>query len=220
MNQYHLDRLRLGWRTEPFPHTVAERLFDPALVAECAAEARAIPPEAWHRFRNELEVKDAAPFASGGPALARMRAELEALAPTLEALCGIPGLQYAPDGGGVHSIPPGGYRGVHRDFNRSSTGLWRRVNVLVYLQQHWQDTWGGHLQLEYRDGDGVAAATPPVYVRPDAGRTVVFVCGPHSWHGHPYPHRAPVPRLSVAAYYFTVEPPEGVEVPAHSTVFV
>jgi hypothetical protein len=52
------------------------------------------------------------------------------------------------EGGGVHAIAPGGYLKVHTDFPFHRTmRLWRRVNVLLYLNDEWDDSWGGHLEL-------------------------------------------------------------------------
>lgn len=217
VDQYQLDRLQLHWRDQPFGHAAVPSMWPAAVLEAARLEVESIPPQRWHHFRNGLEVKDAVDFRQVPRwchGILEMQARLEALAPTLSALTGIPGLQYSPLGGGVHSIPPGGLLGIHRDFNRDEAGLWRRVNVLVYLQPEWDDSWGGHLQLH-----GDPHAPPDVWVAPRANTTVVFVCGPDSWHGHPEPHIAPVPRLSLAAYYFTREPPGGVEQPSHSTVF-
>jgi len=49
-------------------------------------------------------------------------------------------------------------------------------------------------------------------------RTVLFRTGEDSWHGHPEPLEGDAERRSLAAYYFTADPPPG-SAPAHSTVF-
>ena len=49
---------------------------------------------------------------------------------------------------GVHVIPQGGYLKVHTDFPfHSALRLWRRVNVLLYLNVDWESAWSGDLQL-------------------------------------------------------------------------
>jgi Rps23 Pro-64 3,4-dihydroxylase Tpa1-like proline 4-hydroxylase len=38
----------------------------------------------------------------------------------------------------------GGFLRVHADFNKyPQCGLERRVNVFLFLNEHWDDTWGG-----------------------------------------------------------------------------
>jgi Rps23 Pro-64 3,4-dihydroxylase Tpa1-like proline 4-hydroxylase len=53
-------------------------------------------------------------------------------------------------------------------------------------------------------------------IAPEFNRTVIFETSDHSWHGHPVP--ADRWRKSVAAYFFTDEPPEGYH-SDHSTVW-
>ena len=69
---------------------------------------------------------------------------------SLENLTGIKDLM--PDwgfaGGGMHNIESGGKLAVHSDFNNHPYGLgWRRINLLVYLNEDWQKEWGGTLQV-------------------------------------------------------------------------
>jgi Rps23 Pro-64 3,4-dihydroxylase Tpa1-like proline 4-hydroxylase len=114
-------------------------------------------------------------------------------------------------GGGYHLIPPGdGRLALHIDFNRSpDTGLFRRLNFLVFLNEGWDDP-GGRLQLG-DDGGGVAREIVPQF-----NRTVVFATSDRSWHGHPRP--AARWRRSVAAYFFSWQPPADY-VGDHSTVW-
>ena len=51
-------------------------------------------------------------------------------------------------GGGFHEIKKGGLLKVHTDFNKhTSLNLDRRINVLIYLNENWQENYGGHLEL-------------------------------------------------------------------------
>jgi Rps23 Pro-64 3,4-dihydroxylase Tpa1-like proline 4-hydroxylase len=68
----------------------------------------------------------------------------------LENLTGILGL--IPDhdfnGAGFHEIGTGGHLGIHADFNiHKRLKLKRRINVLIYLNESWQEEYGGHLEL-------------------------------------------------------------------------
>ena len=53
----------------------------------------------------------------------------------------------------------------------------------------------------------------------ELGSVVAFRTSETSWHGHPMPLAGTEERRSLAAYYYTDEPPPGVKAP-HSTIYV
>ena len=57
-------------------------------------------------------------------------------------------------------------------------GLHRRVNVFIYLNDDWQDSYGGHLELWSQDMNTCGAS-----IRPNMGRFVVFSSTDFSYHG-------------------------------------
>lgn len=68
----------------------------------------------------------------------------------LESLTGIKKL--IPDpyflGGGYHETSTGGLLGIHADFRiNKDLNLNRRINMIIYLNEYWDDGWGGHLEL-------------------------------------------------------------------------
>ena len=96
----------------------------------------------------------------------------------------------------------------------------RRLNILIYLNENWQDTWGGHLELY----DDITKRQVARYL-PVANRCVIFVTNKISWHGHPVPLKCPAnrSRLSIASYYYTENTRDGVDFEGeqpHSTRFV
>lgn len=124
----------------------------------------------------------------------------------LEALTGISGLIPDPHliGGGLHQILPGGHLDIHADFNLAKdTGLYRRINVILYLNPDWRRDYEGYLELWATDGSG-----PEVEIAPAFNRLVIFLTDGQSLHGHPAPLRCPegVTRKSLALYYYTVQP--------------
>lgn len=102
-------------------------------------------------------------------------------------------------GGGLHAIPPGGFLGMHHDFKFHPRGYKRVANALLYVNQEWQEDWGGALQLGLNGGS--------VQYLPLGGRIVIFRTDQNSWHGHPQPTRTPegIMRRSIACYYYTKE---------------
>jgi Rps23 Pro-64 3,4-dihydroxylase Tpa1-like proline 4-hydroxylase len=104
-------------------------------------------------------------------------------------------------GGGLHEIYPGGYLNIHTDFNfHPVTKKHRRLNILVYLNEAWQDGWQGHLELWPEDNSACAVKMTPL-----AGRMVLFETSEVSFHGHTHPLACPsgITRRSLAAYYYS-----------------
>jgi hypothetical protein len=194
---------------EPFPHLVLDGWWDEALLRDVLAEFPAEDAPGWRRYENGQERKAEGPPGLWGPRTREFFALAESRGPELAAAFGTPELHMETVGGGYHLIAPGGYLAVHADFNRSpSTQRFRRLNLLVYLNDDWQDP-GGHLELWDASG-------PVADVAPEFNRTVVFETSDHSWHGHPT--AAQRWRRSVAAYFFTEEPPPGYR-DSHSTLW-
>ena len=118
----------------------------------------------------------------------------------LEKLTGIPKLIPDPylKGGGLHLSGPGGVLAPHTDFHLyEPLALYRRINVLVYLNEDWEESYGGCLQM----GEGPAPKT----VVPQWGRVIVFTTSGRSIHGFPKPIVEGRWRRSVALYYYTSE---------------
>lgn len=193
----------------PFPHLVVDGWWDQQLLRDVLAEFPAEDAPGWRRYANDQERKLEGPAALWGYHTRELVEAIEARTPELEKLFGIENLLMETIGGGYHCIQPGGFLAIHADFNRSpKTGHYRRLNLLIYLNDDWTDE-GGRLELWSDQG-------PEISVAPEFNRTVVFQTSDHSWHGHPKP--ASRLRRSVAAYFFTKEPPEGYH-HEHSTVW-
>ena len=201
-----------AYRTaDPFPHIVIDGLFDPRALREVAAE---VPSPLTQRDLFHLEVKHLQEnkfawrdVARMGPKSLRLIHYLSAkpFVEYLSAVTGIPGL--VPDpylwGAGFHQILRGGRLAVHADFNtHPQMGLYRRLNVLVYLNEDWDTAWGGDLELWTIDMDRCAQKVAPLF-----NRMVVFSTTDTSYHGHPDPLDCPpdVVRRSLALYYYTQE---------------
>ncbi len=140
----------------------------------------------------------------------------------LSALTGIENL--IPDpyflGGGYHQILPGGFLKVHADFNKHQRNkLDRRINVLVYLNKDWEESYGGHFQLWDREMKECKTKILPLF-----NRMAIFSTTDFSYHGHPDPLTCPPDRSrkSLAIYYYSNGRPasevnDGLE--EHTTLF-
>jgi Rps23 Pro-64 3,4-dihydroxylase Tpa1-like proline 4-hydroxylase len=126
----------------------------------------------------------------------------------LTELTGIPNLKRDTMwlGAGAHKVCNGGKLDVHADFNLNwKTGLYRRINLLLYLSKDWKDEYGGHLELWERDLSKCAGKILPTF-----NRAVIFNTMRDSYHGHPHPITCPdnTARYSLALYYYSDVPHE------------
>lgn len=198
----------------PFPHIMIDNFFPEERVREVAREIEAakIDPEApGYGWLDKRRVSD---LEKMPPKTRKMVEELNSrpFLEWLERLTGIEGLQPDPylEGGGIHQIPPGGYLKIHTDFNwHRRLGLHRRINALLYLNEDWQEEWGGQLELwdekDISSEDGKAsAAFSPLF-----NRMVIFSTTDFSYHGHPHELQCPPDRTrnSIALYYYSKERP-------------
>lgn len=119
----------------------------------------------------------------------------------LEQLTGIKKLIPDPylKGGGLHMSGPGGVLAPHTDFHLyEPLSLYRRINILVYLNDEWEESYGGCLQL----GD---PGKPAKTLVPSWGSVLVFTTDNRSVHGFPKPITEGHWRKSIALYYYTAE---------------
>jgi len=136
----------------------------------------------------------------------------------LEEMTGIKGL--IPDpyfvGAGIHKTLNGGHLDIHADFNlHGQMKVERRLNVLIYLNENWQEDWGGSFEIWDKAMQHKAASFIPLY-----NRMVCFSTGSDTFHGNPEPVNHPdgEPRQSIALYYYTATWDESRK--SHSTLFM
>lgn len=208
---------------EPFPHIVLDN-FLPSDVIRLALDQ--FPRRALASDRNfemgyaGLHKRQILPEECDAPA--RRMFHFFNSAPMLgflEGLTTIPSL--IPDpyfvGGGYHETGSGGLLGIHADFRiNDQLHLHRRLNAIIYLNEEWEDEYGGFLELWDRGMKHKLHAVKPVF-----NRCVVFNTDADSFHGHPEPLKTPegVFRRSIALYYYTASKSIYDEVPSKSTVY-
>ena len=167
--------------------------------------------------RNKVQVTDSKLFAEPIAELNRALA-----APDFLELLGyvfdIPNLLADENlvGGGIHQTGPRGHLDVHVDFNYiEERQLHRRLNILIYFNKDWQESWGGNIELWEQDVKTGVHSPSPIF-----NRCVVFMTNDISFHGVSAvkcpPDRT---RKSFAAYYYTKEAPAHWNGQSHSTIF-
>lgn len=208
--QGDVARLHSIYRSaEPYPHIVIDDFLEPGAVEAAVAEFPPLDPEKWNNYLhiNERKFSNTDP-GTWGPTLRRILEELNS-SPFVQFvgdLIGLDGLIPDPslEGGGLHQSGHGGFLNIHADYTvHPHNRKWqRRVNLLLYLNDNWDPTYGGDLELWSADMKRCVEKVSPV-----ANRVLIFTTDATSFHGHPEPMRCPegVARRSLALYYFSVE---------------
>ena len=226
------DRLRLtddpntlhaSWESaKPFKHIILEDAFDPELLERVCRDIPRIDDETWVRESDE-RIKQ---FNHRSPvSLGKGASELVTLlhsAAFLYFLSEVTGIwELLPDpylqGASYHVVPRGGFFQVHVDRNIAySTGLVRRLALMLYLNKGWKTEYGGQFELWNETGTERMKSVEPVF-----NRCLIFEVTDTSYHGLPNPVACPPgqARNSFAVYYHTVAKPGDTEIKAHSSVY-
>jgi hypothetical protein len=193
----------------PVPHIFLPDFLDPDIARAMAREFPDPNTDAWtqykHQNENKLGLNKRLLFP---PNLGQATDELNspAFVEWISALTGIPNLIADPglEGGGLHQSGRGGFLNVHTDFSMHHYHKnWRRrVNLILYLNEGWQDDWGGAIELWDNKMQHCVAKYPPLF-----NRALIFNTDENSYHGFPERLLCPdnISRKSLALYYYTVE---------------
>jgi len=194
---------------QEFPHIVIDNFLTPEVAEQVLQAFPKVGESGWiHYFHvNEkkfgLNKRELIP----PPVLEAIDAlNAEPFLSFLRKLTGISNLIADPllEGGGIHQIRRGGFLNVHADFSaHPHHARWRRkVNILIYFNKDWQESYGGDLEFWSRDMTRCFEKVAPVF-----NSCVIFNTDLDSYHGHPHPLTCPenMTRKSLALYYFTEE---------------
>ncbi|NWK95853.1 hypothetical protein DM806_09215 [Sphingobium lactosutens] len=192
----------------PFPHIVIDDFLDADVLKQVASE---FPDSSGYScfMRDQERLKfEYKPDESLGGMTRILFAELNshAFLQFLMEMTGISGL--IPDpyhaGAGLHEVKAGGHLSIHADFPRhEKMKINRRLNLLIYLNEDWENEYGGALELWDRKMRSAAQRIMPIF-----GRAVLFNTDRDTFHGHPDPLTCPPhrSRRSIATYYYTAAP--------------
>ena len=206
----------------PFPHAVFDGVFEDDLLEEVITEFSQTD-KGWRDFRTKYEHKSQQCMDENLGHITRQLIHTlnsSLFLTFLTQLTGIRGL--IPDpylaGGGLHKISRGGKLGIHVDFNKhKSMNVFRRINVIIYLNKNWKNKYGGQLELWDQNKTQMVKEISPIF-----NRMVVFNTSSDSFHGHPKPLQCPasVNRMSLALYYYTAYECGTQNKKSHGTLFL
>lgn len=200
---------------QPFPHLVFDNFLDETIARNAAYELKYLSDnlkeEEW-RFNpidfhadqvykrsitvldNMLPISNIISQYVNNPEFLTFLREVTGL----EELVG----DWTFQGGGAHITPKGGSLNIHHDFNfigdPENPEFYRKVNLLIYLNEEWEEEWNGNLELWEKDLSSKVHSISPKF-----NRAVLFNIE-DAPHGHPHPLECPEgeSRRSLAYYFY------------------
>jgi len=191
---------------QPFPHVVIPDMLA-AAPADVLPNFPPLDAPCWRHLGEayqdgKMTLSNIADIAEPLASILRELMEPAGLR-FVERVSGIRGLVADPylQGAGLHCTAAGGSMAPHTDSHLNERlGIYRRVNVLLYLNPTWDEADGGCLEL-YDTSD---VHTPVRTVVPRWGTLVLFRSDARSVHGFAKPIVGPGrARRSLAVYYYT-----------------
>ena len=224
-----MDDVKINWdsvkgqigsygENKPFDHVVIDDFFDADFAEKLSNEFPHFDSEVWHGYNNPIEVKRVCNnwnvFPSATYALFSYFNSSDWLSFLGEQL--LRGVKLYGDsglnGGGWHVHKRGGKLNTHLDYSlHPKLGLQRKLNIIIYMNKNWHESWGGSLGLWGNE----SAEKPGELIKSvwcKFNRAVIFDTTQNSWHGLPDPLDCPENecRKSLAAY-FLCEAPQDVD---------
>lgn len=211
-----------GWQkqfgqAQPIRHLVVDHFLNPDFARSLFVHFPSIETMKTHYRGLNEEKAEHSDFSHLHPAFVELHQQLTSpvMLEWLQKVTGIPGLQTIEDrlGYGLHQGANQSFLDIHIDYNlHPLRKLYRKLNLIIFLNESWESNWGGHLELWDADVANCVQSIAPVF-----NRCALFECSEISYHGY---NRISVPegvtRKSAYQYYF-VPAPAGVSF--HDTIF-
>ena len=209
---------------EPFPNICIDNFLDPEFALELSnsypdfSNARKMGHE-FHKVneKGKIQITDSTKFPAPVSQLHKELSSQEFIN-AMQILSGVDNLQFDGtfSGGGMHMTNRSGILDVHVDFNRlNSNGLFRRLNILIYLNEKWREEWGGNVELWDEQVKNCIKSISPIL-----NRCVIFATSDHSFHGvTAVDSPEQVSRKSFAIYLYSDQADSTSFSESHSTIF-
>ena len=205
---------------QPVPYTIIDDFFPEETFKSLSFELDFLQPHSWTVFSNEKSYRHECRNLSLAPRLQSMAYSFQGstFLNWIEKICGIEKLIADPHmrGGGICRVPSGSSLGLHNDFNwNEQLRLTRRVNLILYMNSEWDESWGGDLEFWNFDRTECVAK-----IAPKPNRLAFWNYDERHIHGHPHPLNTPegVYRQNFIQFYYSSNATH--ETPPHRSQFI
>lgn len=203
---------------EPFTHFVIDDFLAERDAIDLSNEFADYNSNQWFVYENPLEVKKTIHNWYSFPSKTYKFLSYLNSSQFVDELKRITGVEelYVDNGlhgAGWHIHGNGGKLNVHLDYEiHPKLDLLRRYNLIYYLSQDWNPSWGGNLEFWSHDETTNQPKERVTTIDCKFNRAVLFDTTQNSWHGFPQPINCPegMYRKSIAVYYLS-DVPEVIE---------
>ena len=177
---------KLFKKRKPFNYLIIDNFLDTSFANKLEKEIPNYNDEMWHEYNNPIEFKKLTNnwnhFKSNTYNIfsyltsEKFSKELETNL-KIRNIINDPGLH----GGGIHIHKNGGKLNPHLDyFIHPKNNCIRKLNLLIYLNKNWKESYGGHLGFWEKKKGGLILKKE---ILPKFNRAVIFDTSKNSWHG-------------------------------------
>jgi len=195
------QQFKLGF---PYRHVVIDSFLDPSFANNLSENFPGLDKMSRNYQGLNEHKSEGAGFENFDPSFTQLREALNTpeFYKALSAITGIENLYSVEDalGMGVHQGGNGSYLDIHIDFNiHSVRNIHRRINLLIFLNKDWQESYGGMLEMWNTNVTKLEKSILPII-----NRCVIFETNEISYHGY---NKINVPegitRKSFYGYFYT-----------------
>lgn len=197
---------------DPFDYFIIDNFLDEDVAHKLASEFPDYNHPKWFKYENPLEVKRAMNDWYEFPPTTYEFFHYLNSSDFIQGIKETTGIDdIFPDlglhGGGWHIHGNGGKLNIHQDYSiHPKMDLQRKFNLIIYLSEDWDSSWGGNLEFWSHDIDKNRPKEKRAEIECKFNRAILFDASQFSWHGFPEAINCPEGkyRKSIASYYLTI----------------
>lgn len=224
LKNYDIQKLAEEYKkNSPVSHFVIDNFVEQELLQQLRKEMLSIPAEKWKTFSrrksrmfefNQLEAYD----LSVTQKISHLFSSSSFIL-WLENITGITGLIADPHltGAGFMRSFRGDSLKPHIDFNwNDHLRLHRKLSVILYIPENWEESWGGALNFYNEDCSKVEKSILPMH-----GRLLTWAYSKWGFHGYPEPLNCPAEysRDGIRFFYYSSNSSFMTDDPPHKSLY-
>jgi len=205
-NEEYLEKLNQQFvSAEPFEHIIIPDFLNLDFIREIVKHFPKVNNK-WYQYNNPIEVK----FAYDN--IYQLNDSIKhyfnllstkEITQVFRKITNIEDLEFDPylHGAGLHAHPRNGRLNMHLDYEKHPySKKQRRLNLILYLNEDWQEEWKGDTELWNQDMTKCVVKSPVKF-----NTCLIFKTNEISWHGLPEKIQCPegILRKSLAYYYIS-----------------